>query len=302
MQDPTEPGSPEQDDEKRRRDNLAFAAFLEGSPLGHATDTDETNGAPANGPPDEPPVEPVGSQIQPDAAARRRALRDRVAAGDSSSAAEQGAPSDQVETLVDQPPSAGPADQSGSAKTSSLPPAVGNFVDYYLAIAKPLVLSPRVFFENMPQTGGYKEPAIFMAASCGVYAVGSAIFNLKLLELPQLFLIAFLGRCLAAGIAFGASKAMGIKEASPEPIFRIWAYASCLALPGILPFVGSILDGATFVYSFVLYYFGLKKVLQTTKQKTLQVVFVSAVLSALGMGALLVIGLLRSVLKDVFGV
>ncbi len=118
-----------------------------------------------------------------------------------------------------------------------------------------VITQPGAFFREMPKTGGFVEPLIFMVV-IGVVsgliqavlsllhltAVGSAIAGITaIVMMPVAVLI---GGFIGAGIAFVIWKLMGSQE-NYETAYRCCAYASAISpittVIGILPYLGSII-------------------------------------------------------------
>lgn len=116
-----------------------------------------------------------------------------------------------------------------------------------------VVTQPATFFREMPKTGGFVEPLIFMVvigvvsgliqavlSLLRVNVVGSAMVGIAaIVMMPVVVLI---GGFIAAGIAFALWKLMGSEE-NYETAYRCCAYASAVSpittVLGIIPYLGS---------------------------------------------------------------
>ncbi len=116
-----------------------------------------------------------------------------------------------------------------------------------------VVSQPATFFREMPKTGGYVEPLIFMVvigvvsgliqavlSLLHVNMVGSAMVGIAaVIVMPVVILI---GGFIAAGITFALWKIMGSQE-NYETAYRCCAYASAVSpittMLGVIPYIGS---------------------------------------------------------------
>lgn len=133
-------------------------------------------------------------------------------------------------------------------------------------IALKVITSPAAFFREMPKTGGFSDPLLFMVIMGGLsgivqavvtilglkagFSVGMAILSIVLL--PILFgIFGFIG----AAILFFIWKFMGSQE-SYETSYRCLAYLCALTplttLLGIIPYAGSLLSIILIVYFYVV--------------------------------------------------
>ena len=133
-------------------------------------------------------------------------------------------------------------------------------------IALRVITGPAAFFRDMPKTGGFSDPLLFMVIMGGVsgivqavvtilglkagFSVGMAVLSIILL--PVLFgIFGFIG----AAILFFIWKFMGSQE-SYETSYRCLAYLCALfpitTLLGIIPYVGSLVAIILIVYFYVV--------------------------------------------------
>ena len=128
--------------------------------------------------------------------------------------------------------------------------------DFAIVIAqiKQIITDPVAFYKNMPKTGGYGEPIIFLlvaAVAGGIVYAGLSIIGLT--PGPNFAglgaIIAFpigglIGSFIAAGVLFVIWKLMGSPE-NFETAYRCVAYSfalmPALAVLMILPYLGTIL-------------------------------------------------------------
>lgn len=126
--------------------------------------------------------------------------------------------------------------------------------------------SPSAFFREMPKTGGYVEPLIFMVIMGVIGGLIQAVFSLiglslvagmamgvaSVVLLP--IMIAVFG-FVGAAIVFGIWKIMGSQE-SYETAYRCIAYMSALTpittVIGIIPYIGSAIGIVIMTYFIVI--------------------------------------------------
>ena len=142
-----------------------------------------------------------------------------------------------------------------------MPPILKQVLDTFVSV----ITNPKDFFRNMPKTGGFVEPLIFIivvGVAAGIIqavtalvglgmmgSIGMAFFSIILTPI----LIGIFG-FVGAAILFVIWKVMGSQE-SYETAYRCGAYAGALmpitALLGIIPYLGMILGMAWMLYLMV---------------------------------------------------
>ena len=132
----------------------------------------------------------------------------------------------------------------------------------FVSVWRKVMLDPRGFYRDMPATGGFENPLIFLGVCGFVYFV----LRVVVFGLPDaintIFLIA-LAYIFGPGILMLASQFVFQGEGDYEGTLRVCAYAgACLALAWI-PTLGIL----AYVYSLYLIFLGMEKVhrLDTTK-------------------------------------
>lgn len=129
-----------------------------------------------------------------------------------------------------------------------------------------VVMSPAAFFREMPKTGGYVEPLIFMVAMGVVSGLLHAVFSFLGLQfkasigmaLSSIVIfpiaIAVMG-FVAAAIMFAIWKLMGSEEPY-ETSYRCVAYVSALSpimtVLNLIPYAGSVLSLGIACYYYVI--------------------------------------------------
>jgi len=132
--------------------------------------------------------------------------------------------------------------------------------------AMSVLTSPSAFFREMPKTGGFVEPLIFMVVMGIISGLIQTIFSLISLNIAGgmamgvasiilvPILVAIFG-FVGAAILFVIWKLLGSKE-SYETAYRCGAYISVLmpiiTVLGIIPYLGSAVGIALYVYFLVI--------------------------------------------------
>ncbi len=198
----------------------------------------------------------------------------------------------------------GETDDSGTGQTS--PPAgvtsstgsltqgfdASEFFKTYIETAKLIVLSPRVFFSQMPTSGGLKEPVTFFAVGLVANALLTGIFSFSFLSLVIAAVCPLIGLFAAAGLATGLSTAMGAKKPSFEAVARVYCYAGVVVAAVWVPYVGFLLG----LYGLFLQFVGLKQVLKLDDVKTAGLCIVSGILAGVATGIATVMMVLKAAL------
>jgi hypothetical protein len=129
-----------------------------------------------------------------------------------------------------------------------------------------VLTSPSAFFREMPKTGGFVEPLIFMAIMGIISGLIQTVFSLVGLHIAAgmamgvasiiLFpIVIAIGGFIGAAILFVIWKLLGSKE-SYETAYRCGAYISVLmpiiTVLGLIPYLGSAVGIALYVYFLVI--------------------------------------------------
>jgi hypothetical protein len=132
--------------------------------------------------------------------------------------------------------------------------------------AMSVLTSPSAFFREMPKTGGFVDPLIFMVAMGIISGLIQTIFSLISLNIAggmamgvaSIILVPILVGIfgfVGAAILFVIWKLLGSKE-SYETAYRCGAYISVLmpiiTVLGIIPYLGSAVGIALYVYFLVI--------------------------------------------------
>jgi hypothetical protein len=155
------------------------------------------------------------------------------------------------------------------------------FIESFIKVAKQIILKPRIFFQHLPQKGGFKNPLLFLLICDFLSSLFMATFlkgdyNIFLILLIANILSAFLGSLLVHGLAtrvFGG-------QAQFEATFRIIAYASLMDTVAWVPALGII---ASF-YGLYLIFVGLQDIHKLKpRQAGTTILIITFMLLCLGM-------------------
>jgi hypothetical protein len=118
-----------------------------------------------------------------------------------------------------------------------------------------VITSPAEFYREMPKSGGFVEPLVFVVAMGCIAGIIQTVFNFvlyfsdmafmaKVMSLIMMPIFAAIGSFIGAAILFFIWKLMGSQE-SYETSYRCAAYLSAVtpitALIGIIPYFGTLI-------------------------------------------------------------
>ena len=125
----------------------------------------------------------------------------------------------------------------------------------FIKVWRKVMLDPRAFYSEMPGTGGFESPLVFLGICAAVHFILKLVVGGIAEAVNALFLIA-LAYIFGPGILMLASQFIFQGEGDYEGTLRICAYAgACLTLAWV-PVVGIF----AYLYSFYLIFLGTEKV------------------------------------------
>lgn len=160
-----------------------------------------------------------------------------------------------------------------------LPGLAKGFFARYFDTARAVLGHPRLFFQDMAESGGFGEPLMFYLVAAGVNSVMTGVMTVSTTMLGLTLLSSVVSVFVGAFIAMFLAQSMGGKGQF-EASFRVFAYAGVALLLSWVPIVGM----AAVLYMWTLIYFGLKKVYGLSDVKTVAVAMLSGVLTCLAIG------------------
>lgn len=160
----------------------------------------------------------------------------------------------------------------------------------YIDVWRKVILNPRDFFSNMPNTAGYANPLVFLVISSAIGGLfGGLVAGSFLSGLIGIPIAATIGSFIGGGILYLSSLifADGAKGGY-EGTWRIGAYASALSVVTWIPIIGSIIS----LYGIYISIMGIEQVhsVSTTKA-TITVLVPIAIIALLTLLVALTIGL-----------
>ena len=132
----------------------------------------------------------------------------------------------------------------------------------FVRVWRRIILDPQGFYRDMPSSGGFESPLIFLAICGLVYLILRLIVGGLVDAVNSLFLVC-LAYIFGPGILMLVSQFVFHGEGDYEGTLRICAYAgACLALAWV-PALGIL----AYLYSFYLVFLGTEKMhkLESTK-------------------------------------
>jgi len=162
--------------------------------------------------------------------------------------------------------------------------SIKDFIKSFLGVIKTVVTKPSDFFQNMPTTGGYAPPLIFLAVCLGVSGILSALFSWSLAALFSYLIFYFIFSFIAAGVLNFIAQQFFEGKGAYEGIYRVVAYAGVVQLVGWLPFVHGIFFIVTFcvgIYGLYLQVVGVEKVHQITAGQAVVTVLITLAVFAI---------------------
>lgn len=179
---------------------------------------------------------------------------------------------------------------STSLSTSNFDPT--EYFKSYIETVKLVCLSPQVFFEKMPVSGGYMEPCLFLGTGLLVNGFMMALLSFKIEAFFTTITLSLVASFVGAALAFFLSKSSGGKPPSYESIFRVYAYTGAVALVSWVPFIGALFS----MYAWVLQFFGLREVGKMNTIQTLAVCVISGIFTMIIAGIAFIIMSIKAAL------
>lgn len=132
----------------------------------------------------------------------------------------------------------------------------------FIAVWRKVILDPREFYRQMPASGGFENPLIFLGICGLLYFIFKVIVGGLPDAINALFLIA-LAYIFGPGILMLASQFIFQGEGDYEGSLRVGAYSGACLVVAWVPVLGVF----AFLYGFYLIFLGTEKIhkLDTTK-------------------------------------
>ena len=129
-------------------------------------------------------------------------------------------------------------------------------VDGLVATWVRVVTDPHGFFDEMPETGGLAEPALFLAICAAINAVGHVFRGFGLLGIVGDFVLQIILAAVLATLLVLIAQHLFEGKAGFEPTFRVVAYAWAPLVLAWIP----VLAGIPLLYSAYIIVRGVERV------------------------------------------
>ena len=162
-----------------------------------------------------------------------------------------------------------------------------NFVQSFIGVVKTVLIKPKEFYQNMPTTGGFPSPLIFLAICLGISAFLSAIIWGTVAGFFFFLIFGLIVSFITAGILHVIAQQFFEGKGTYEGTYRVVAYAGVVSLISwlsVIPVLGGLIAFLAFLYGFYLQFVGVAKVHQITQgQAVVTVLIAFAVTIILGL-------------------
>jgi hypothetical protein len=150
-----------------------------------------------------------------------------------------------------------------------------DFLNSFIGVMKTVLVRPRDFYQNMPTTGGFSPPFVFLAVCLGVSGILAAILNYgesrTIVALFVFFFFQVIFSFIAAGILHLIAQQFFEGKGAYEGVYRTVAYAGVVYLVTWIPVVGVI----PFLYGLYLQMVGLERVHKITAGQAVVTVLIA---------------------------
>jgi len=153
-----------------------------------------------------------------------------------------------------------------------------DFIKSFIGVVKTVLAKPNDFYQNMPTTGGYAPPLIFLAVCLGISGIISALIWWNLAGFFYHLIFGLIFSFIGAGILLFVAQQFFEGKGSYEGTYRVVAYAGAVNLVTwitVLPVLGYIIAFLAALYGFYLQIVGVEKVHQITKGQAVVTVLIA---------------------------
>jgi hypothetical protein len=162
----------------------------------------------------------------------------------------------------------------------------------FIRVWRKVMSDPRGFYGEMPSSGGFENPLIFLAI-CGLfYLILKIIVSETLTSAIWHFFLVVLAYALGPGILMLVAQSLFQGEGDYEGTVRVCAYAGATLVLAWVPYLGAL----AFIYAFYLMFLGTEKVHRLNRTDAALTVLIAVPVVAL----VLVFVLGKRVLQYVF--
>ena len=151
-------------------------------------------------------------------------------------------------------------EEKGTGNTYELD--IKNFIQSFIGVVKTVFFKPNDFYQNMPTTGGFPSPLIFLAVCLGISAFISAIIWGTIAGFFYFLIFGLIFSFIGAAILHFIAQQFFEGKGTYEGTYRVVAYAGVVSLLAWIPIVGFLAGLYGFFY---LQLVGLENVHKVTK-------------------------------------
>jgi len=162
----------------------------------------------------------------------------------------------------------------------------------FVRVWKKVMLDPQGFYAEMPSSGGFDRPILFLSICGAIYVLLKVVVADTVILGSVSFFLVVLTYVLGPGILMLVAQTLFQGEGDYEGTMRVCAYAGASLVLAWLPYLGVL----GFVYAFYLIFVGTEKVHNLDSTKAVLAVLVSVPVTAL----VLIFVLGKRVLQYVF--
>ena len=167
---------------------------------------------------------------------------------------------EEVKTMVE---------EKGTGNTYEL--EIKNFVQSFIGVVKTVFFKPKDFYQNMPTTGGFPPPLIFLAVCLGISALISNIIWGTVAGFFYFLIFGLIFSFIGAAILYFIAQQFFEGKGTYEGTYRVVAYAGAVSLLGWIPVVNFLAA----LYGFYLQIVGMEKVHKITQGQAVVTVLIA---------------------------
>lgn len=159
---------------------------------------------------------------------------------------------------------------------------IKDFVKSFVGVVKTIFFKPKDFYQNMPTTGGFPSPLIFLAVCLGISAFISAIIWGTVAGFFYFLIFGLILSFIGAAILYFIAQQFFEGKGTYEGTYRVVAYAGVVSLISwlaVIPVLGGLIAFLAFLYGFYLQFVGVAKVHQITQGQAVVTVLIAFAVS-----------------------
>ena len=162
-------------------------------------------------------------------------------------------------------------EEEGKATENTYEFNMKNFIQSFIGVVRTVFFKPSDFYQNMPTTGGYPSPLIFLAVCLVVSGIISAIIWGTVAGFFYFLIFGLIFSFIGAGILYFIAQQFFEGKGSYEGMYRVVAYAGVVNLLTWIPVVGLFAG----LYGLYLQIVGVEKVHKITAGQAVVTVLIA---------------------------